>query len=63
MARAQEIERLLNIMGWPEYIRLDKVSAWEEETGARFILDGYSSNAKCCQSCSCRAAKVVLTLG
>ena len=43
-ARAQDIERLLNIMGWSEYISPDNVTAWEEETGARFILDGYSSN-------------------
>lgn len=43
-AHAEDIERLLNIMGWSEYISPDNVTAWEDETGARFILDGYSSN-------------------
>jgi spermidine/putrescine transport system substrate-binding protein len=44
LAYAQEVEKLLNIMGWSEYISPDNVTAWEAETGARFILDGYSSN-------------------
>ncbi len=43
-ARAQEIERMLNIMGWSEYISPETIDTWEEETGARFIFDGYSSN-------------------
>lgn len=44
MARAEEIERLLNIMGWSEYISPENIENWEEKTGARFIFDGYSSN-------------------
>jgi spermidine/putrescine transport system substrate-binding protein len=43
-ARAQDVERMLNIMGWSEYISPETIDAWEEETGARFIFDGYSSN-------------------
>lgn len=44
IARAEDVERMLNIMGWSEYISPDNVSAWEERTGSRFIFDGYSSN-------------------
>lgn len=44
VARAEEIERLLNIMGWSEYISPENIENWEEKTGARFIFDGYSSN-------------------
>ncbi len=43
-ARAQEVERMLNIMGWSEYISPETIDSWEEEIGARFIFDGYSSN-------------------
>ncbi|SEM32648.1 spermidine/putrescine transport system substrate-binding protein [Roseovarius azorensis] len=43
-ARAEEVERLLNIMGWSEYISPENIERWEEKTGARFIFDGYSSN-------------------
>lgn len=44
IARAEDVERMLNIMGWSEYISPDNISAWEEKTGSRFIFDGYSSN-------------------
>lgn len=44
VARAEEIERLMNIMGWSEYISPENIENWEEKTGARFIFDGYSSN-------------------
>lgn len=43
-ARAEELESMLNIMGWSEYISPDNISAWEKKTGSRFIFDGYSSN-------------------
>lgn len=43
-AHAEGVERMLNIMGWSEYISPDNISAWEERTGSRFIFDGYSSN-------------------
>lgn len=43
-ARAEDVERMLNIMGWSEYVSPDNIAAWEEKTGARFVFDGYSSN-------------------
>ena len=39
-----DVESALNMMGWAEYISPENIEAWEKETSARFIFDGYSSN-------------------
>lgn len=41
---AQEIEKELDMLGWAEYISPQNISLWEEQTGAKFVFDAYSSN-------------------
>lgn len=41
---AAEIESILQVMGWGEYINPENINEWEETTGARFVYDAYASN-------------------
>ncbi len=42
-ARA-EVESVLSMMGWADYISPDNIAKWEDMTGAALIYDSYASN-------------------
>lgn len=41
---ANDVESVLNMMGWAEYISPNNISKWEEMTGSTLIYDSYASN-------------------
>jgi spermidine/putrescine transport system substrate-binding protein len=43
-ARAAEVESVLTMMGWADYISPDNIAKWEEMTDASLIYDSYASN-------------------
>jgi spermidine/putrescine transport system substrate-binding protein len=41
---ANDVESVLAMMGWAEYISPNNISKWEEMTGSTLIYDSYASN-------------------
>lgn len=41
---ASDVESVLNMMGWAEYISPNNISKWEEMNGSTLIYDAYASN-------------------
>ena len=47
---ATDVESVLTMMGWAEYISPNNISKWEEMTGSTLIYDSYASNDEMYQS-------------
>lgn len=43
-AVAEEVEGVLTMMGWADYISPDNIARWEDMTGSTLIYDSYASN-------------------
>ena len=43
-AAANDVESILTLMGWAEYISPNNIARWEDMTGSTLIYDAYASN-------------------